>query len=210
MTRRIWTDSEDQFLRDYLDILSWQDCAEMLGRTYCSVINRVHKLGLHQSPTFRILLSMRYYPESARKYLFRKGITPWNKGKKGLIVSTEAMKKTQFKKGQLPVNTLHDGAISVRKDKRTGIQYKWTRLSLGKWDLLHRVVYKRQIGPIPKGMLVNFKDGDTLNCSPDNLYLIDRKTNMHRNTIHRYPDEVKSLIRTHAKFNKLLSQHGQK
>lgn len=35
---------------------------------------------------------------------------------------------------------------------------------------LHRVVWEENFGPIPAGYKVYFKDGNSLNCKPENLY----------------------------------------
>ncbi len=108
---------------------------------------------------------------------FKKGHISWNKGIKGLTIGGV---QTQFKPGNEPHNTKHNGAISIRKDK-SGRPYKYIRISKGNWELLHRFVWKKHNGEIPKGMLVVFKDGNSLNCSIDNLELISRKENMQRN-----------------------------
>lgn len=140
---------------------------------------------------------------------FVKGHVPANKGKRmETWLSAEQIakiKQTSFKKGQLPHNTLHDGAIRVRIEK-TGRPYKWIRLSAGHWDLLHRVVYKQHFGKIPARALVTFKDGNSLNCQINNLQLIDLRTNMVRNTIHRYPTEVKAVIKAVSKLKKTIKK----
>lgn len=141
---------------------------------------------------------------------FKKGQTPFNKGKKietwmkpEMIAS---LKKTCFKKGQLPHNTLYDGAIRVRKDK-TGASYQYIRLAKGKWELLQREVWRQHFGEIPEGRLITFKDGNTMNCNPTNLRLMDRQANMVRNTIHRYPVEVKQAIRVIGKLKRKIKTY---
>jgi len=111
---------------------------------------------------------------------FKKGQVPANKGK---TVSKEAkakMKNTWFRKGHRPHTTLHDGAITVRRDC-SGIYYKHIRLAKNKWVMLHRYLWQQAYGPIPKGMVVRFKDGNSLNCQLDNLEMVTRAEHLARN-----------------------------
>lgn len=121
---------------------------------------------------------------SGRTGFFPKGNRPWNFRTKGLVKSTPGMKSTQFKKGDNPKNTLHDGAITIRHDHlktRKGRPYKWIRISEGKWVHYHRYVWEQVNGPIPKGMMITFKDGDSLNCELTNLEMIIMGENARRN-----------------------------
>lgn len=117
---------------------------------------------------------------------FPKGNRPWNFRTKGLGLykSPPGMKRTQFKKGQLPGNTLHDGAITTRLDHpkdRKGRPYKWIRISVGKWIHYHRWKWMQKNGPVPAKHMVVFRDGDTMNCSLRNLELITMADNAIRN-----------------------------
>jgi len=148
--------------------------------------------------------------ERKRLSQFSKGHKPFNKGlkrdqflNKGAL---ERVKATQFKSGHLPHNTKHDGAISIRESK--GIPYAYVRTSVGKWRLLHREVWKQTHGSIPKGFNVQFKDGNTLNCQCDNLYLIHRK---HQAVVNKHggrslPHE---LVRAITLTQKLIEYEKQ-
>ena len=109
---------------------------------------------------------------------FKKGHESWNKGKK--FVAGGRSNETQFKDGHLPHNTKHDYAISLRKDK-SGWTYKYIRLALGKWIPLHRHVWKTVKGEIPPGMIIIFKNSDTMDCRIENLEMISRAENARRN-----------------------------
>lgn len=78
-------------------------------------------------------------------------------------------------------------AITTRKQKSNGYQYKWIKLGKGDWAQLHYYNWIKKHGPIPEGFILSFIDGDTLNCEPENLKLITRQQNM--NNI-RYTDSV--------------------
>ncbi len=112
---------------------------------------------------------------------FKPGINPWNAGRTGKRVSP----KSEFKKGHLPGNTLHDGAIRLRNDRsvKTGklTQYFYIRISKSKWDLYHRVLWKEHHGEIPHRHCIIFKDGNTLNCVIENLACISMAENARRN-----------------------------
>ena len=124
---------------------------------------------------------------------FLPGHKPWNKNLKGLDIGG---KETRFKKGNLPHNTKHDGAISIRTDSKSGIPYKYIRIAKAKWVLLHRYVWEQYNGQIPKGYIIRFKDGDTLNCAISNLECISRRENMKRNT--NYQKSAESMRRRWA------------
>lgn len=141
---------------------------------------------------------------------FVKGQVPANKGKRmETWLSAEQIakiKQTSFKKGNRPHNTLYDGAIRTRNDN-SGLAYQYIRLSKAKWELLHRHVWQQHYGPIPAGKVVAFKDGNQLNCKPENLTLLSLKENMQRNTIHRYPQEVVEVIKVVSKLKRKIKKY---
>ena len=128
----------------------------------------------------------------------------------------EKCKKTMFKKGQLPKNTFpNDGVITIRHvhpDSNNTKSYKWIRISLGKWKLLHKHIWEHINGPVPKNHCLWFKDGNSMNCVIENLELITRAENARRNhnKFLAYPEELKSTIKVISKINKKLKEHGTK
>lgn len=114
--------------------------------------------------------------DMGKNYTFKRGHKPFNKGKRGLM----GPNRTSFKKGTKPKNAKYDGAISVRQ-KQGDPPYKYIRLKKGNWKLLHRHVWEQANGPIPRGHVVRFIDGDTMNCELSNLQLITMAENMTRN-----------------------------
>lgn len=108
---------------------------------------------------------------------FQKGHVPANKGKKASeYVTPEALersRRTQFKKGNIPQNYVPVGTITiVRGDKL--IKISDTGEQWGRWKYLSRYTWEQHNGPIPEGMCVAFKDGDSLNCDISNLILMTR------------------------------------
>jgi hypothetical protein len=88
---------------------------------------------------------------------------------------------TFFQKGHQPANTKYDGAIGTRTDKN-GHTYKLIRISKAKWKMLQVYNWEMINGPLPKGKILVSRNGDTLNCDPDNWILIDRAVNLDRNS----------------------------
>lgn len=176
---KYWTTTEIRLIRENIH-LSDSQIAKMIGSDVTeSMVKGVRRRNGITKPT---------------SWKFKKGNIPWNTGKtfhaKGRSV------ETQFKKGDKPSNTKYDGCISVRKDSKTGTSYKYIRISSRNWELLHRQIWKKANGEIPKGMLVVFKDGDTMNVELSNLELITMKENIKRN-INR-TKAAESMRRTNA------------
>jgi hypothetical protein len=150
--------------------------------------------------------------EHGKAHRFKKGHKSWNKDKspKDYMPSEsyDKIKTTQFKKGNLPTNTKHDGAISLRHDK-TGVKYYYIRIAKAKWVLLHQKIYQDVYGPIPKSHIIVFKDRNPLNVTLENLECITRIENMHRNSLHRLAPEIKQTIRVLTKLKKTI-KNGKK
>jgi hypothetical protein len=213
MVRKIWTREEIDYLKANYSDTNTSVLAAHLGRSLSSVFGAVGLLGLTKSEAFRNSpLSGRLRPGAkiGGGTRFKKGNVAFNKGKKqSEFMSPESIQKsvaTRFKKGNVPGNVKEDGAISIRKSK--GRPYKWTRVAMGEWRELHRLVWEQHHGPVPEGFNVQFKDKNSLNCEPENLYLITREDQLkNENSIHRYPAEVKSAIHTLAKLKRKINHH---
>lgn len=107
---------------------------------------------------------------------FVKGQKSYNKGLKQTDYMTpegiERSKPTRFQKGQTPANHKPVGSERVNVEGYIEIKVAEPRT----WKLKNRVVWEQVNGPIPKGKMVIFLDKNKLNCSIDNLELIDRST----------------------------------
>lgn len=174
-TNFFYSEDEDDIIREHYPIVGARHTVAALrqagyDRSEKGVISRAFKLGLK---------SGLYGVRNAGG--FRKGHIPTNKGKKVSRQQYAKMKKTMFKAGNEPPNTLYDGAITIRTDS-SGRQYKYIRLEKARWELYHRWLWKQEHGKIPRGQLVTFKDGDSLNCTIGNLELISIKENARRNS----------------------------
>lgn len=153
-----------------------------------------------------------YIKDGFRKdTVFKKGQRAWNKDRpQSEWMTEEAIKKTRqstFKKGNVPHNTKSDYHISLRRDKF--YRYFYIRLKKSKWVLYHRWIWENIYGEIPIGSNIQFKDGDRLNCNPENLYLIGRRdqalVNKHGGA--KIPYELQSTI---ILMNKLKNKINEK
>ena len=135
----------------------------------------------------------------------KKGNVPPNKGKKMPPGWGGRGIETRFKKGQVSKNLKELGTITVRRSK--GRPYVWVKIGDKKWELLQRVVWERTIGPISKGVNIQFKDGNTLNCEASNLYSITRDKQMLQNQIHRYDPELQQIMRLVGKLRRKIKEH---
>lgn len=205
--RHIWTAEDDARLTELYSDNNTREIAETMGMRYGQIVSRANVLGLKKSEAFfkseksgQLLTGT----QKGMSYRFAKGLTPWNKGQKMPAEIVERMKPTMFPKGNLPHNTLQDGAITLRKDNR-GVLYKHIRIGLGKWQYLHVKLWIDANGPVPSGHVIAFKDNNPMNTELANLECISKRDNMLRNSIQRYPAELKQAIRTHSRLKRTIT-----
>lgn len=208
MRRKIWSDGDDALMRKHYPNMSAAELALILGCSVPAVYNRASTLGLKKSQAF--LNS----PKSGRtghddrgaSARFKKGGMPWNAGMKGLDIGGKA---TRFKPGQRPQTWVPIGTEVETKDgylKRKIRDDAEPGMSRHNWKLVHILVWEEANGPMPQNHCLRFKDGNKKNCSLDNLELISRAENAKRNTIHRYPPEVKLAIRLVGKLKRKIRE----
>lgn len=105
--------------------------------------------------------------KSGRTGHFSKGQTSWNAGKKGWQAGGNAP-KTQFKKGQIPLN--HRPVGSERTDKDGFVMVKVTEPRT--WRLKHIIEWEKHHGPVPDDHKIWFIDNDRSHCDISNLMLV--------------------------------------
>ena len=177
--------------------------ADDLGLSESSVYNRAWSMGIKKDPVY--LRSTQFPPGylGGKATQFQKGQAPPNKGQKMSKDLYQKVAKTMFKKGNKPMNTQPIGTIHQRSDK-SGKMYLYIKLADSNWQLLNRYTWEQYHGPIPKGLIVAYKDGNYLNNDINNLMLLTKKENMARNTIQRFPVELQKLIKINCKLNKKI------
>ncbi len=183
-----------------------QGLADELGLQLHQLYAKARRLGLSKSEAF-------YQSEpcgrlngtqgAARR--FTKGLIPWNKGLKGLP-STGRMTNTQFKTGNRPENWLPIGSLRTTPDGYQQKKITDTGYPPVDWKAVHVLIWEEHHGPVPINQCVCFKDGNKSHITLENLELITRAERMRRNTIHRYPEELKSVIRAVSKLKRTIRE----
>jgi hypothetical protein len=181
--------------------------ADDLGLSQSSVYNRAFAMGIKKDPVY--LRSTQFPPGylGGKATQFQKGQAPPNKGQKMSKDLYEKVAHTMFKKGSKPMNTQPIGTIHQRKDTG-GKMYQYIKLADSEWQLLNRYTWEMHNGPIPKGMVVVYKDGNYLNNDINNLLMITKKENMARNTIQRLPKELQQVMRLKCKLINKINKNG--
>jgi len=141
-SKMIWKQEHIDFLKAHYNKVSPQVMAIVLMKNKQNIYNAAFRMKLKSSHNGCFKPGVSNYPETQ----FKKGQVPFSKGKKQTdFMSKEGIERTvatRFKKGQASFNVKHDGAISIRADKR-GVKYKHIRIGLSKWEPLHRHVWKK-------------------------------------------------------------------
>ena len=209
MKRRYWTDKEIAMLRMLYPHYQTQVVAARLRRSAARVYAKATALGIGKSTSFLASAAsgrLTRLSQAGAPYRYQKGHLPANKGLRRPGWSAGRMTETQFKKGQLPHNADPDfyviGALRVNSEGYIEMRTSFAHGALG-WRPLHRILWEDARGPVPRGYVVTFKNGDKLDCELRNLKLITLAQNMRRNTLHRYPREI---VRSYQMFGALRRQ----
>lgn len=203
--RKNWTIEEEEILKAVYATTSTQEIAEQLGVSAGKVYYKAFSMGLKKSPEFILAMNRALLAKvQSKETRFKKGNVPANKGKKQTefmtVEAIERSKATRFKKGMKPHNHVEVGHQTLTKDGYIMVKVE----EPSRFVLLHRWIWKIWNGPIPRGSVITFVDGNKQNCAIENLKLITHVENMANNTIQRYPEEVKDLIRLQTKLNKAI------
>ena len=182
------------------------DIAEALDRPLTSIYDKAAQLGLSKSAAFMVsdrsgrILRGRQCPAMIAER-FKPGHQSWNKGMKGLDLS--GGRGSRFKPGEKPKNWKPVGSERMNQGF---LQRKMTDTGYPPrdWVGVHHLLWIEHHGEIPKGFIVVFKDNNKKNVQIDNLELISRAENIQRNSIHRYPTELKQVFRKLGKLKRTI------
>ncbi|MEO1892689.1 MAG: HNH endonuclease signature motif containing protein [Alcanivorax sp.] len=205
--RRKWSEAEDRVLvRNYPDSLT-ADIARRLGRTNSSVYQRAQLLGLKKSEAFLSseAAGRTNLLEAGKKHRFHADQTPWNAGKKGWQAGGRA-KETQFKKGRRPHTWNPVGHERLTKDGYLQRKVADTGCTPRDYRMVHHLVWEEAGGEIPPGHVLVFRNGNKRDIRPENLELITRAENARRNSIHRYPPELRAAMRAAGKLRRKIQE----
>ena len=195
MKKRRWTQYEIDFLKRNYATRTCVDIAEWVHHTPRGVEAKALSLGLRKPEGYK--------EEHCKGSRFQKGHVPFNKGKKQAEwINEEGARKIaahQFKKGQVRLSSHTYRPVGYEHTHTSnGRKYVYIKIAADrKMVLKHRWLWEQANGPIPKGCNVQFKDGNTLNCVLENLYLISRAKQLRKN-FDDLPEDRKAETRKKA------------
>lgn len=195
--RQYWTPEQIKILADNYHESTSEEMVELLGGVFLGqkICDKAKKIGLCKSETYK----SKYKISSNGR--FSAGIKPWNKG-----INYKAGGRsieTRFKPGLVPANR---SSVGTKRIDTEGYILIKIEEGMHKFRLLHREVWKEHHGEYPSsGMVLVFKDGNKRNCKIDNLECISRKELMLRNSINKYPEEIKDVIRLRAVITRKIN-----
>lgn len=218
MKRGPWSDIEVAILRKFYADSPTEPIAMALGRTREQVYAKASALGLAKSEEYLAsphACRLRRGDGVGAAFRFQKGHVPANKGTRRPGWAPGRMAETQFKKGEMAGAAQHNyvpiGSKRISKDGY--LERKMTDdpalVPARRWTAVHRLVWEAVHGPIPDKHVVRFKPGMSTaveaEITVDKLECISLAENMRRNTIHRYPQEIKDAIRSVAVLNRRIN-----
>lgn len=133
--------------------------------------------------------------ERNQKGQFEKGITPWNKGLKG--VNGDPRNATSFQEGK---NHPRYRPIGSERIDRDG--YLVVKVADRKWVQKHRHLWEKANGPVPRNHVIVFGNGNKRDFRPENLLLVSRAQLAVMNKKKRIFEE-EELTRTGAIISEL-------
>lgn len=150
------------------------------------------------------MVDLKFMSEKTKSTRFQKGSKAWNKGVNYFAGGRSST--TQFKRGNKPHNTKHDGSERINKDGYTEL-----RLSCNNWVLKHRHIYETHHKiDLETNQYVSFVDGNKQNFDIDNLQIVTRADMMLKNTIRQYPKELQEVIKVLNKVKKKVHDRIRK
>lgn len=195
-----WTpEMEETMRREYADS-DTAALAERFGATVNATYHKARSLGLRKSRQYKAEIGLK---ACANLGVFQKGFQPghktWNAGMKGLQLGNP---ENLFKPGNRP---WHARAVGSRRIDDEG--YHLIKVAEpNHWRREHKVIWEHAHGPIPKGSVTVFRDGNKNNLDLENLELVSRAELMRRNSFHRFPPELKEAIRLNGKIKRLINE----
>jgi hypothetical protein len=208
--RRLWTPEEDRLVAKLYPGTPMPELIRLLGRTPSSIYGRAAFLGIKRSQAYLDsphACRLRREDNPGINHRFQKGHESWNAGMKGWTAGGRSA-ETRFKKGSKPHTWVPIGTEQVRDG------YLWRKITdyggRNDWKQVHVMLWEHHHGPIPNGLILIFRDRNRQNIDIENLELIDRAENARRNSIHRYPRELKEVIRLQKKLERAIRSKHEK
>ncbi len=211
MPRRFWSAEEEQRLREAYPDTPMPAMMAAFSRTDRQIYAKAAALGLKRSEAYLAsphACRLRKGDQVGRKTQFKQGHQTWNKGISYNAGGRSA--ETQFQSGHKPHTWRPIGTERVTQDGYLERKVTDTGCTRNDYQAVHRLIWIERHGDIPPGHVVVFKD--TLpkhkNITVERLELISRAELARRNTIHRYPPELKAAIRLVKKLERKIKDRN--
>lgn len=185
--KKKWNDNELAFLKDnYSDTENSVLCAKF-NCSEKSLYSAANKLNVKKSAEHISKTCGKVLKVVGANTRFGKGHVPMNKGKNwNEFMSVESQnnaRKTTFKKGNKPHNTVEVGHERITRDGYVEVKVNDNEDSSRNFKLKHRLVWESVNGPVPKNHQVRFIDGDKMNFDIDNLKLVSLSESLKINSM---------------------------
>lgn len=174
--------------------------AQIFRRSVTGVHGKAKALGVRKSEAYLNEHGGRLNGVIGASTRFKKGNIPWSKGKSYEAGGRSA--ETRFKKGNKPHTWLPIGSERITTEGYLQRKVTDTGHTSRDWINVHWLLWKERHGEIPPGHIIVFLDRNPRNITIDNLECISRGENARRNTILRYPPEMRELFRLNGKLKK--------
>lgn len=200
--RRHWTAGEEAQLACQYPHMATAVIAAMFDRPLPHIYAKAQQMSLRKTAEYLAspaACRLRRDHDGGIAHRFPKGHVPANKGLRRPGWYRGRMRETQFKPGvRQGIAVKLYKPIGTERISKDGYRERKVNDDLPlqrRWKAVHRIVWEAENGPVPRGYIVAFKDGDKLNITLDNLELRSLVDNMLRNTIHaRYPKVVREVM----------------
>lgn len=203
-----WNIKEIQYLVDHYPDNFTEDIAKALNRTVSGVYGKAYSLDIKKSKLHheRVMAKTSVkLKENSKIHRYAKGHHPANKGKKVSASTYNKCAPTMFKKGNKPHNYKPVGSERITKDG-----YIERKVAEPKtWRGVHILVWEEANGPVPAKHKVIFKDNNQLNTELSNLECLSYADAMRRNSIVRYPADLRFAMKTLKKLKKQIENGTQ-
>lgn len=206
--RKAWTPEDAAKLAQLYPSTSSAKLAEIFDRSLSSIYGQAQKMSLKKNADYlSTSASGRIQPGDTigENNQFKKGHKPFNKGIKGWKPGGRSQ-ETQFKKGNVSGRAAQlekpIGTERFSKDGYLQRKISATGKASQRWKAVHNIIWEESHGPIPDGHAVAFINGDKTDLRLENLELLSRAELMNRNTIHRYPPELVSVMHLSKKLQR--------
>lgn len=209
MTSHTWIPAEIEHLRTQYPHRPTSVIAATLKLSIGQIYAKATRLGLRKSPEYLAspdACRLRRGDKIGEAGRFQKGLTPWNKGMKGLHIGGA---ETQFKPGHRPHTWRPIG--TERTSDEGYLQRKMTDTGCTRRDYVnvHWLIWLAAGNKIPPGHVLVFRDGNTRHITLDNLELITRRELMARNTVHNLPKPLAQLVQLRGALVRKINRLNQ-